>query len=427
MSNEFDEVEKRLKGADVEAPELGASILEQATRAPKRNLPNPASAKFALAGVAGLAAVSLFAVSLPSANQPLITLASDGSSTRVAQESSMPTDSIAIDSLPGWLNPYEYKTGPNLSNDPGEGVVYELVIEGNPTKRLREFAELFDQQGSVELEQWSTEYFPSYKLETDEAYFSLYWHGSGMINYSSKRNWLAEECYLTEDELIDSDIQPQPRAGCEPLPTVEMPSEQVLALEAFELIKRAGYQGQLEDISVERYEWGASAFATTSVDGIQTAIEWYISWDQTGQISNVSGHLAKAVNIGVFNTISPSQAVSRISEGYWFGAAPRSFYEYSIQESSMSISEEAPVSDSDKADQSQAVEEDIEMIPVEPLPEPGELEIVELTVESSTSVTLLIEDSQGTGWLVPGYLLQTDQDWFESIVALEDGVIATSE
>ncbi|HEY7796721.1 MAG TPA: hypothetical protein VIB61_02990, partial [Microbacteriaceae bacterium] len=60
MSNEFDEVEKRLKGADVEAPELGPSILEQATRAPKRNMPNPASAKFALTGVAGLAAVSLF-------------------------------------------------------------------------------------------------------------------------------------------------------------------------------------------------------------------------------------------------------------------------------------------------------------------------------------------------------------------------------
>ncbi|HEY7796968.1 MAG TPA: hypothetical protein VIB61_04270, partial [Microbacteriaceae bacterium] len=296
-----------------------------------------------------------------------------------------------------------------------------------PSQRLKDFAEIFEQQGNVELEQWSTEFFPSYKLETDEAYFSLYWHGSGMINYSSKRNWLPEECYLTDDELVDPENRTESRAGCEPLPTVEMPSEQVLASEAFELISLAGYQGQMEDIEVERYEWGASAFATTSVDGIQTAIEWYISWDQTGQISNVSGHLAKAVNVGVFNTISPSEAVSRISEGYWFGAAPRSFYEYSIQESSISQPVEPPLSDNEQAVEAPVSEEDIEMIPVEPLPEPGEVEIIELTVESSTSATLLIEDSEGTGWLVPGYLLETDQGWFESIVALEEGVVATAD
>lgn len=427
MSNEFDEVDKKLKASDVEAPELGSGILEQATRAPKRNLPNPASARFALTGVAGLAAVTALALSLPSSTQPLITLASGGSSTQAAQEGSMAADSIAIDSLPGWFNPYEYKAGPSLSDAPGEGSVYELVIEGNPSQRLKEFAEIFGQDGNVELEQWSTEFFPSYKLETDEAYFSLYWHGSGMINYSSKRNWLAEECYLTDDELVDSEDQPEPRAGCEPLPSVEMPSESVLAMEAFELISLAGYQGGLEDIEVERYEWGASAFATTSVDGFQTAIEWYISWDQTGQISNVGGHLAKAVNVGVFNTISPSQAVSRISEGYWFGAAPRSFYEYSIQQSSISQLSEPTVSDADGAVESPVEEPDMEIMPVEPLPERGEVEIVELTVESSTSVTLLIEDSEGTGWLVPGYLLETDQGWFESIVSLEEGVIATPE
>ena len=427
MSKEFDEVEKRLKATDVEAPELDSGVLERATRAPKRNLPNPASARFALTGVAGLTAMTLLAVSLPSSDQPLITLATNGSSTQASLESSMASDSIAIDPIPGWLNPYVYKADSSLSKDPGQGVVYELVIDGNPSEQLQNFAELFDQQGNVELEQWSTEFFPSYKLETDEAYFSLYWHGSGMINYSSKRNWLAEDCYLTEEDLVDSQEQPEPRAGCEPLPRVDMPSERILASEAFELIKKAGYQGQLEDIEVERYEWGASAFATTSVEGIPTAIEWYVAWDQTGQISNVGGHLAKAVNVGEFNTISPSQAVARITDGYWFGAAPRSFYEYSIQDSSSSQPAQPFVSDSEIEAEVPVSEQDIQMMPVEPLPEPGEFEKVELTIKNSTSVTLLIEDSEGTGWLVPGYLLETDQGWFESIVALEEGVIATPE
>ena len=286
------------------------------------------------------------------------------------------------------------------------------MIEGNPSQRLREFAEIFGQEGSVELEQWSTEYFPSYKLETDEAYFSLYWHGSAIINYSSKRNWLSEDCYLTDEELVDPEMEVVRGSGCEPLPTVPMPTADVLAQEAYETISKAGFDGNLSDIVVERYEWGASAFASTSVDGVETAIEWYVSWDQTAQLSNISGHLAKPQRIGEFDTISPVDAVSRIADGYWFGAAPRSFYEYTFAEAAL----EAPEDD-------EFLDEEMETLPVEPFPEPGEIESIELIVEDATEATLLIQDSEGKGWLVPGYLLRTDQGWFEPVVSLQTGVI----
>lgn len=430
MSQEFDEVEKKLKKADADAPELPLGILDEATRASKRATPNPTAARFALTSVAGLAAVSIFATSIPTADQPLFKLASDSNAGQVAQESSIESDSVAVDSLPGWINPFEYTAGESLSDQAGEGVVYELVIDGNPSERLQEFAGIFNQAGNVELEEWSTDFFPSYKLETDEAYFSLYWHGSGMINYSSKRNWLDQECYLTDEELIEPDAGggSGPREGCEPLPTVEMLSEQVLAEQALETIRLAGYQGEIEDIEVERYQWGATAFATKTVDGIDTAIEWYVSWDQTGEISNVSGHLARAENVGVFNTVSPIQAVSRINDGYWFGAAPRSFYNYSIQESVASSPPSASSSSAVEAPEEDIapIEDDLQILPVEPLPD-GEVEIRQITIEGATNATLLIEDSEGTGWLVPGYLLETDQGWFESIVALEDGVVATPE
>lgn len=427
MSNEFKEVEKRLKRADAYSPELSPEILEAATKTSKRIPSDRNASRFALTGIVGIAAVTLFATSIPS-QQPLLKLTAESSANQISQESSIAEDSLASDSLPIWLDQFEYSPAESLSDQTGEGVVYELVLDDTPSNRLVEFAQLFNQQGTVELEQWSTEYFPSYKLETEEAYFSLYWHGSGLINYSSKRNWLAEECYLTDEELEGIETQSAPRNGCQPLPTVEMPSEQELAQEAFEIISGAGYSGGLEDIQIQRYQWGAEAFAATSVNGTKTAIEWYLSWDQTGQVSNVSGHMARAVDVGVFSTVSPKEAVSRIDQGYWFGAPAREFYADSNQQSAGSAAE----SDISSSSAMQAPEEidknsdEVEMLPVEPLPGPAE-EPTEVLIESSQTATLLIEDSQGTGWLVPGHLLQTNQGWFESIIALEDGVVGLAE
>ena len=426
MSNEFEELEKRLRKADAEAPELNESVLLAATKLPKRNIPNPQAGRFALTAVAGLAAVSVFAVSLPGTEQPVIRLASEGSGSQMAQESSIAADSSIGDSLPGWFSAYEYVASPNLSATPGQGVVYQLVLDGTPAQRLSEFAEIFGEQGNVELEEWSTQYFPSYKLENDDSYFSLYWHGSGIINYSSKRNWLDEDCYLTDEDIIEPEAETRPVEGCEPLPTVEMPSESVLAAEAYETISQAGFTGSVTDITIERYQWGASGFATTYVDGSETAIEWYISWDQTGQISNVSGHLARAVNMGVMNTISPKDAVNRIDKGYWFGAAPRSSYNYSLSESVSSLPAESEIFDEpieDIAEQPAVEEPELEILPVEPMPIGGEPEVIQLVIKDYTESILLIEDSQGNGWLVPGYLLETDQGWFEPIVSLEEDAV----
>lgn len=421
MNDDFRAIEQRLAKADPNAPELSEQLLQKSIDSKKRRLPNRNAARFVTASIVGIAGISVVLTSIPSGNQPLITLADRNTSSTTAEaglesQDSIATDSMPVDFLPGWINPFEYSVGADLSDEPGSGPVYKLELDGTPSENLREFASIFGQRGNVELEQWSTEFYPSYKLETEEAYFSLYWHGSGMINYSSKRNWLPEECYLTDEDLVEDEITP--RRGCEPLPVVPMPEESVLRVEAFEIITEAGFEGSKEDISVERYEWGASAFATARVDGIETAIEWYVSWDQTGEISNVSGHLARPVLAGEFETISPAAAVSRISQGYWFGAAPRSFYDYSAQ-SSTSIAIDEPATEQD------LIEEDMEILPVEPMPEPGEMETVQLIVESSTPATLLIEDSEGTGWLVPGYMLKTDHGWFESIVALEEGLIQT--
>jgi hypothetical protein len=66
------------------------------------------------------------------------------------------------------------------------------------------------------------------------------------------------------------------------------------------------------------------------------------------------------------------------------------------------------------------------MVAEEPVA-PMEPEIVTLKLESSTEALLMIFDRSGGAWLVPGYLLNNDQGWFDSIIALEEGIIELPE
>ena len=412
MNNEFDDLEARLKKADVRQPALDDSVLETATQAKQLNLPNPRAYKFGLTGVASLAALAVVATVLPQPG-PNIQLASSS----LASDSSVESSMIG-DDLPGWFNSYEYLASDNLSKDSSQGSVYELVLSGDPRAKLQEFASVFGDQGRIQLEDYSTDFFPSYFLETEDSYFSLRWHGSAMINYSSKRNWLPEECYqLEEQEMLRTD--PESIEICNPLPVDELPSEQDLANQAYELISSAGYPGEKRDLTINRYQWGAEAFASTYVGGVETAIQWYVSWDQTAQISNVSGHLATAEYKGEFETIGAFEAVDRIQDGYWFGVPAPSSYNQGIADSDMQVSNDA-VSESVPEESMEP-----EPIPTEPFPEPGEIEqeTTQVLIESAENAALLIEDANGKGWLVPGYLLQTDQGWFESVVSLKQGVI----
>ena len=412
MNDDFDDLEARLKKADVSQPVVDSAVLETATTSKTLKLPNPRAFRFGLASVASLAALAVFSTTLPQPG-PTIQLASSGFAADSSAE-----DSMIVDDFPGWLTAYEYTPSTDLSTDGSRGAVYELSLNGDPRARLQDFASLFGEQGRVQLEDYSTDFFPSYYLQTDDSYFSLRWHGSAMINYSSKRNWLPDECYQREEqELLQSD--PDSIEECRPLPVVELPSEQVLREQAYELISAAGYPGTKQDLEINRYQWGAEASAAISANGEETAIQWYVSWDQTAQISNVSGHLATIEYVGDYDTISPVEAVDRIQDGYWFGVPASSNYEEGIMESDLQVSSEN-ISESTPEDFN-----DSEPIPTEPFPEPGEFEeeTIEVTVGSAKTVTLLLEDANGKGWLVPGYLLQTNQGWFESVISLQQGVI----
>jgi hypothetical protein len=50
-------------------------------------------------------------------------------------------------------------------------------------------------------------------------------------------------------------------------------------------------------------------------------------------------------------------------------------------------------------------------------------ETVTLTILESESALLSIWDASGEVWLVPGYILVNDQEWFGAVISLIEGVI----
>jgi hypothetical protein len=65
---------------------------------------------------------------------------------------------------------------------------------------------------------------------------------------------------------------------------------------------------------------------------------------------------------------------------------------------------------------------------VDPMPEPLPTpETVIVTVDEAHATLLLLWDSEGNAWLVPGYAMPHPDGWFSTVVSLIEGVITLPE
>ena len=218
----------------------------------------------------------------------------------------------------------------------------------------------------------------------------------------------------------DSDASRELEMVCEePKPSGMVPSEPELIAEAMQLFSQLGIQATESGLRVYRDDWGASVSMPYLLNGEPIALEAYIGWGSDGKVSYASGYSIEIVSRGEFGTVSAAEAVDRISDWRWYGSAPSSYYEdlnRTMEATAIAVDEPMP---SDEGGESDSEERRID-----PQVEP---EIVDLRVTKAEAVMLSAWDGQGNMWLVPGYLLFNDQGWFDSIISLEEGVIALPE
>lgn len=399
----------RIKAADpaAQAPLLSESVVVEVTLKGKSAPIGFRAARFSLAGAA--AAVLAVGLTLPStlAPQPLFTLAGAGPSgnqTGALSAASEVADAKMI--WPGWIQ-YNYLTD-GLSDEGGKGVVYEIRKVGDPIQILQKIADYFGIEGTPREDDWSTKEYPSYSIQGENFYLSVYWSGAGYWNFGRWTNQVlcAEPA---EGEASTKDCIP-PQSKPEQIPSKpELIEQTITTFAAF------GIEVTEQQLTVQRDEWGAYVTVSNSHKGQPIPIDFYIAWDFQGKISSISAASFEIVERGEFGTVSPVDAVARIKDGRWYGGVSSKYYEQYYRPIGIARSTDAvalPAPDEESSDQ-----------PVEPV----EPEIVDLTINRSEEVLVSVFDSAGNMWLVPGYLLFNDQGWFDSIVSLVEGVIQLPE
>lgn len=439
MNDEF-EFESRLKNADPakDFEPLDGIVVAKAMQSNKRSAGFSYKAfRMALGGVGAGAFALTAALVLPGAltPAPLFSMAGGASATNLSAPAAESADSkMASGYWPGYIE-YNY-IADGLSADGGRGKVYKAELVGDPTQIMANLATLFGVEGVAKQDEWSTPEYPSYSISGENYSLNLYWSGTGSWSFNrwDPTAWTCQEVMPIEgDGSASSDqeasVEPSQPVCDGPTPTPELiPTESEMNTELDAILAKLGTKLDKSLMSVYRDDWGSSLNIPYVVNGMELPISFYIGWDMRGEVSYVSGNSFELKEAGEFNTISPKDAVARISDWRWSGSAPNSLYNSNTtmrlgaSEAMVdpAVTEEAPVS----SDTSIAVDEPNPSSPETSEPVQTEPTIVDLKVNKSETSMLGVWDASGGFWLVPGYVLYNDQGWFSTIISLVEGVIA---
>ena len=412
MNDKFDELRIRIQAADPaqNISELNHTLVAKATLSTKaKRLFGFKAVRLGLGGASAMAVTALaLTLSVNLSAQPLIQMTAGGAESMAASEAGgkiMAGSDAMVGIWPNYWVQNEYLAGPDLSTDTAKGNVYQLILTGNPQSRLQQIADLFGITGSIREEQWSTTEYPSFSIGSENNQVGISWAGTGSWYYS---NWSQQpmECVDSTQDIASCEIKSQ-----EPTPEL-LPTEAEVIAKAIEVFSATGLVVTASDIKTYRDDWGTGANASLKVEGQDTALEWSISYDSTGNLSYAWGQTVELVNRGSFKTVSAVDAVDRISDGRWWGNPASSAWLSYDAEGMTRIQEDLPVgSDLGTTDGSSPIESE------------PEVRIVKLTIEKSTAAMLMIYDKSGSAWIVPGYLLHNNQGWFDTVISLEEGVI----
>ncbi len=431
------------------------------------------AASVSMAAVAAVAVGSLVIVNPFAPRAPLFT-AADGTGPASAQSSALAEDArIAM-----WIN-YEYLAGDGLSTDSGRGSVYQLQRVGTPEQVLRDAAAQFGLDGDVGESAYFDPAYPTYVIGAEDGTapsLTVTWTGTGSWWYSNPAAYPPPVCerVVGEDENgesfeYDDCVQPE-------IENSLAPNAADAQAQAAAIFGATGLDVDADDIRIIADEWQTMAAASLTVDGVATAIEYAMAWAPTGEIAWATGHAIDVVDRGEFNTVSATPAVERLSDWRWFGAAGPDFQggmSILAAETGLARDAGAPVGSPDTSVSSPVDEpggtepgqgdpgepaptepgtsepgepgtdpvdpgtgeepkpvdpgtepEPLPTIEPEPLPEPlPEPETVTVTVDEAEATLLLMWDSEGNAWLVPGFAMPHPDGWFNTIVSLIEGVI----
>jgi hypothetical protein len=431
---------------DADAPTLSPEIVSAASTRRAPRLVNHGrvtrAGASALAVGAAVAVGSLIVVPPSGPTSPLFAAAAGGTASATSEAAGL-SDDIRI---APWVL-YDYVAGEALSTEGGTGTVYELRRVGEPQQVLASLADQFGIDGDVQRTSYFDAVMPSFVVGPEDSTapsITLTWSGTGNWWYNNPLAYPEPVCalvnYETENgtEAFEECVQPE-IAMTDSL----APNESDARTQATELFAALGFDVDADAVRVTADQWQTMATANLRVDGVATAIDYSISWSPLGEIAWAYGHSIEVVDRGAFDTISAANAVERLDDWRWSGAAGPDYQggmnilaaesgdardagqgalspDTSASSPVDPIAEPMPLPELEPAPQPMPLPEPQPMPEPQPIPAP---ELVTVTVDKADATLLLMWDVDGNAWLVPGYAMQQPEGWWSATVSLIEGVI----
>lgn len=470
------------------APELSDAIVANAaTRGAPRMVNRQRTLRIASGLTLAAAAVTVASLVVTSTlpREPLFTAAgSAGATAALGTGEGMSSSDMRI----GMYIDYRYEPGAGLSRDGGTGSVYQLRRTGSAESRLTDVARTLGLSGAPAKASYFDPAYPTWTIGPEDGTAPsvvITWAGTGNWWYNDPTATPQYVCGATplEGETTegaapdaaapDQIVIDPPVCESQPVEPSEnfAPSESDARRLAHDLFAATGLDVPAESIRVTADEWQTTATASLTVDGTETAIDWSVGWSTSGKISFAYGHSIEVVDRGSFDTVSATDAVGRLADWRWYGAAgpeyqggayimaanglfdvtvssggsaqPRDSLDPEAPSEAVNepTAEPAPAPSTDAGIEPMpsgdpgsepgaepttepapqpAPDPEPTVVEPEPLPTP---EVVVVTVDEADATLLLMWDADGNAWLVPGFAMQHPDGWFMSVVSLAEGII----
>lgn len=471
MEDNWDKIEKRLKAAlqHTETVQLSEEIIMNAIKnaEDKKAAKNPflgMQAILAGAGAVLLGSTAVLGVAVFSPQQPLvINLSASGGG--VANESL--AGGVAEDAkMSMWYQPTNFVAGEGLSETTGSAKIYQLASMSSD-ELLNKLQSAFNLRGQRIVENgdgwinisignpgeeggvdWMS---PSIAISGNNSNNGvLYWSYSNPSMYDFAGGGVTEsrgEGESVEGSAGSSDTAVSDAGSAEVIAPDERgeytPSDPtVITAEVETIMNKLGYTSN----SYKLYTEGDSVYATFTLDGEDTPIEFYFGFYEN-QLTYAGGYGVKQSfkDLGEYSLISPKAAVERLNNYLWYASAPSSIYreyysgfgdgviaysEPAVEEATAYETTEEPVvtTASPEVEPVEITEPgmpDEDIVDIMPVPEQMEERTLRITESKSVWVMLWAED--GGIYIVRGYVLMGDDGAFGVVSAVPDDIIKLPE
>lgn len=417
---------------------------------PENQATNRRPALIALALIAVLVVTTFLLGNNTNTKQSLFTVGTAANAAKISSDSAlgMPCyvgdDKELLESAGCQPIEYEYVANNDISNVPGNGHVYQLTPDGTVENRVAQLAKLFNLPNKAVQPEWSTSEYPNYIIGSQDGTapsVNLMW-GTGDWSYYNPQATGPISMGCAQPGSPDGSASDKSATECqEPeLGPDNRPTNAEAINKMIAIAKQLGQKIDTSTITIERYDaYMVSGYGEIEIPGVSVPSTLTVSWSRDGSLVSSNGSFIRAIDKGVFNTVSALVAVKRISDYRWFGSPATGFgmgAPVSIMASDAIAKSGGSVSttSSTPSGSSSPGQGTIEPMPiatsgpVEPKPTlvPTEVKKVTVTITSASVELLRVWDANGKAWLVPGYKFTSNfGEYF--IISLPEGVISLPE